>query len=160
MSRYSNGAWAGHMCLVCIFAASLCAFEGIFMCIWASFSWPFYGCFVCILVNFVTWWVSKYYITSVYDIMWFIYLRPGRQNTFLPFDTYWINNVTNVYMADQERIKLKKYIIVVYVIWNVVKWQNMETPVSILQESPLARGGPSERLFHIHSVHGYQLRTK
>ena len=61
-----------------------------------SFSWAFYGCFVCILVNFVTWWVSKYYITSVYDIMWLIYLRPGWQNTFPPFDTYWINNVTNV----------------------------------------------------------------
>ena len=39
---------------VCIFAASLCAFEGIFMCIWGAFSWTFYGCFVCILVNFVT----------------------------------------------------------------------------------------------------------
>ena len=28
------------------------------------------------------------YITSVYDIMWLIYLRPGWQNTFPPFDTY------------------------------------------------------------------------
>ena len=51
---------------VCIFAASLCAFEGIFMCIWG-------GVFVGILVNFVTWWVSKYYITSVYDIMAYIF---------------------------------------------------------------------------------------
>ena len=24
------------MCFVCIFAASLCAFEGIFMCIWGG----------------------------------------------------------------------------------------------------------------------------
>ena len=39
---------------VCIFAASLCAFEGIFMCIWGAFSCAFHGCFVCILVNFVT----------------------------------------------------------------------------------------------------------
>ena len=61
-----------------------------------AFSWAFYGCFVCILVNFVTGWVSKYYITSVYDIMWLIYLRPGWQDTFPPFDTYGINNVTNV----------------------------------------------------------------
>ena len=96
MSGYCNGAWAGHMCFVCIFAASLCAFEGIFMCIWGAFSWTFYGCFVCILVNFVTWWVSKYYITSVYDIIWLMYLRPGWQNTFPPFDTYWIHNVTDV----------------------------------------------------------------
>ena len=35
-------------------------------------------------------------------------------------------------------------------------WQNMEVPVSIFQESPLA-GEPRERLFHIHSVHRYQL---
>ena len=76
------------MCFVCIFAASLCAFEGILMCIWGAFSWAFYGCFVCILVNFVTCWVSKYYITSVYDIMWLINVRPGWQNTFPPFDTY------------------------------------------------------------------------
>ena len=38
-------------------------------------------------------------------------------------------------------------------------WQNMEAPVSIFQESPLA-GEPRERLFHIHSVHRYQLCTK
>ena len=38
---------------VCIFAASLCAFEGIFMFIGGG-SWTFYGCFVCILVNFLT----------------------------------------------------------------------------------------------------------
>ena len=38
-------------------------------------------------------------------------------------------------------------------------WQNMEAPVSISQESPLA-GGPRERLFHIHSANRYQLRTK
>ena len=31
-------------------------------------------------------------------------------------------------------------------------WQNMEAPVSIYQESPLA-GEPRERLFHIHSMH-------
>ena len=37
-------------------------------------------------------------------------------------------------------------------------WQNMEAPVSIFQESPLA-GEPRERLFHIHSVNRYQLRT-
>ena len=82
MSRYCNGAWAGHMC----FCVHFC---GVFVCIWGhfyvhlcvcvcvcvggggggggAFSWAFYGCFVCILVNFVTWWVSKYYITSVYD---------------------------------------------------------------------------------------------
>ena len=35
----------------------------------------------------------------------------------------------------------------------------MEAPVSIFQESPLA-GEPLERLFHIHSVNRYQLRTK
>ena len=35
----------------------------------------------------------------------------------------------------------------------------MEAPVSIFQESPLA-GEPRERLFHIHSVNRYQLRTK
>ena len=91
-----NGAWAGHMCF-CVY------FCGVFVCIWGHFyvhlggvSWAIYGCFVCILVNFVTRWVSKYYITSVYDIMWLIYLRPGWRNTFPPFDTYWINNVTNV----------------------------------------------------------------
>ena len=38
-------------------------------------------------------------------------------------------------------------------------WQNMEAPVSIFRESPLA-GEPRERLFHIHSVNRYQLRTK
>ena len=38
-------------------------------------------------------------------------------------------------------------------------WQNMEAPVSIFQESPLA-GEPRERLFHIHSINRYQLRTK
>ena len=38
-------------------------------------------------------------------------------------------------------------------------WQNMEAPVSIFQESPLA-GEPRQRLFHIHSVNHYQLRTK
>ena len=38
-------------------------------------------------------------------------------------------------------------------------WQNMEAPVSIFQESPLA-GGPSKRLFHIHSIHHYQLCAK
>ena len=81
---------------VCIFAASLCAFEGIFIAFDGGVFVGIYGCFVCILVNFVTWWVSKYYITSVYDIMWLIYLRPGWQNTYPPFDTYWINNVTNV----------------------------------------------------------------
>ena len=36
--------------------------------------------------------------------------------------------------------------------------ENMEAPVSIFQESPLA-GEPRERLFHIHSVHHYQLCT-
>ena len=35
-------------------------------------------------------------------------------------------------------------------------WQNMEAPVSIFQESPLV-GEPRERLFHIHSIHRYQL---
>ena len=35
----------------------------------------------------------------------------------------------------------------------------MEAPVSIFQESPLA-GEPREKLFHIHSVNRYQLRTK
>ena len=35
-------------------------------------------------------------------------------------------------------------------------WQNMEAPVSIYQESPLA-GEPRDRLFPIHSVHRYQL---
>ena len=35
----------------------------------------------------------------------------------------------------------------------------MEAPVSIFQESPLA-GEPRKRLFHIHSVNRYQLRTK
>ena len=34
----------------------------------------------------------------------------------------------------------------------------MEAPVSIYQESPLA-GEPLDRLFHIHSVHRYQLCT-
>ena len=38
-------------------------------------------------------------------------------------------------------------------------WQNMEDPVSIFQESPLA-GEPRERLFHIHSIHRYQLCAK
>ena len=38
-------------------------------------------------------------------------------------------------------------------------WKNMEAPVSIFQESPLD-GEPRERLFHIHSVNRYQLRTK
>ena len=38
-------------------------------------------------------------------------------------------------------------------------WQNMEAPVSIFQGSPLA-GEPRERLFHMHSVHRYQLCTK
>ena len=38
-------------------------------------------------------------------------------------------------------------------------WQNTEAPVSIFQESPLA-GEPCERLFHIHSIHRYQLCTK
>ena len=38
-------------------------------------------------------------------------------------------------------------------------WQNMEVPVSIFQESPLA-GEPRERLFQIHSVHRYQLCAK
>ena len=38
-------------------------------------------------------------------------------------------------------------------------WQNIEVPVSIFQESPLA-GEPRERLFHIHSVHSYQLCAK
>ena len=38
-------------------------------------------------------------------------------------------------------------------------WQNMEVPVSIFQESPLA-GEPREILFHIHSVHRYQLCAK
>ena len=33
-------------------------------------------------------------------------------------------------------------------------WQNMEAPVSIFQEFPLA-GEPRERLFHIHSMHRY-----
>ena len=37
--------------------------------------------------------------------------------------------------------------------------QNMEVPVSIFQKSPLA-GEPRERLFHIHSVHRYQLCAK
>ena len=40
-----------------------------------------------------------------------------------------------------------------------VLWQNVEAPVSLFQESPLA-GEPRERLFHIHSVHRYQLCTK
>ena len=38
-------------------------------------------------------------------------------------------------------------------------WQNMEAPMSILQESPLA-GEPRERLFHIHSINHYQLCKK
>ena len=38
-------------------------------------------------------------------------------------------------------------------------WQNMEAPVSIFQESLLA-GEPRQRLFHIHSVNRYQLRTR
>ena len=37
-----------------------------------------------------------------------------------------------------------------------IAMQNMEAPVSIFQESPLA-GEPRERLFHIHSMHRYQL---
>ena len=37
----------------------------------------------------------------------------------------------------------------------MISRQNMEVPVSIFQESPLA-GEPRERLFHIHSVHRYQ----
>ena len=38
-------------------------------------------------------------------------------------------------------------------------WQNMEAPVSVFQESPLA-GEPRQRLFHIHSVNRYQLHIK
>ena len=38
-------------------------------------------------------------------------------------------------------------------------WQNMEAPVSIFQESPLA-GEPRDILFHIHSIHRYQLCAK
>ena len=38
-------------------------------------------------------------------------------------------------------------------------WENMEDPLSIFQESPLA-GEPRERLLHIHSVNRYQLLTK
>ena len=38
-------------------------------------------------------------------------------------------------------------------------WQNVEAPVSISQESPLA-GEHRERLFHIHIVNRYQLCTK
>ena len=38
-------------------------------------------------------------------------------------------------------------------------WQNMDAPVSIFQESPLA-GEARQRLFHIHSVNRYQLRAK
>ena len=95
MSRYFNAAWAGHMC----FCVHFC---GVFVCIWGhfyvhlgGFRGHFMAVLLCILVNFVTSWVSKYYITSVYDIKWLIYLRPGWQNTVPPFDTYWINNVTN-----------------------------------------------------------------
>ena len=42
----------------------------------------------------------------------------------------------------------------VILIAHQLLWQNMEAPVSIFQESPLA-GEPRERLFHIHSVHRY-----
>ena len=82
------------MCFCVHFAASLCINLRAFLCVFGgggggeAFSWAFHGCFVCILVNFVTQWVSQYYITPVYDIMWLIYLRPGWQNTFPPFDTY------------------------------------------------------------------------
>ena len=38
-------------------------------------------------------------------------------------------------------------------------WQNMEAPVSIFQEPPLA-GKSRERLFHIHSIHRCQLCVK
>ena len=38
-------------------------------------------------------------------------------------------------------------------------WQNIEAPESIFQESPL-KGEPHEGLFHIHSIHHYQLCTK
>ena len=38
-------------------------------------------------------------------------------------------------------------------------WQNMEAPVSIFQESPLA-GEPRERLFHIHCIHRCELCPK
>ena len=99
---------------VCIFAASLGAFEGIFMCIWGVFSWAFYGCFVCILVNFVTWWVSKYYITSV-DI--FAARMAEYISAFRYILTKWCNKCVN---GPSRSYKAKK-IIVVYVIWNVVK---------------------------------------
>ena len=107
MSRYCNGAWAGHMC----FCVHFC---GVFVCIWGHFYVHLGGVFVGILWLFCVHFSQfcdlmgiQVYITSVYDIMWLIYLRPGWQNTFPPFDTYWINNVTNVEMAHQDRIKLK-----------------------------------------------------
>ena len=45
------------------------------------------------------------------------------------------------------------------VIAHQLLWQNVEAPVSIFHEYPLA-GEPRERLFHIHSLHRYQLCTK
>ena len=38
-------------------------------------------------------------------------------------------------------------------------WRNMDAPVPIFQESPLA-GEPCERLFYIRRVHRYQICTK
>ena len=38
-------------------------------------------------------------------------------------------------------------------------WENMEAPVSIFQESPFA-GEARDILFHIHSIHRYQLCAK
>ena len=72
------------------------------------------------------------------------------QNMQWNYDSMWNSQLDECYL---------RAIWCAILIAHQLLWQNMEAPVSIFQESPLA-GEPRERLFHIHSVNRYQLRTK
>ena len=73
---------------------------------------------------------------------------------------FWFQNLfVCIVVACIETVKQSMACWCAILITHQLLWQNMEAPVSIFQESPLA-GEPREILFHIHSIHRYQLRAK
>ena len=120
MSRFCNGAWAGHMC----FCVHFC---GVFVCIWVHFYVHLGGVFVGIL------WLFCVHFSQFCDLigiqilhnihLWHhvAYIFAVRMAEYISAFRYILNKYCNKCVNGPSRPYKAKKIIVVYLIWNVVK---------------------------------------
>ena len=107
-------------------------------------------------------WVSSHCVWVFFYLVIFFLFCP------LPLNFNWLNIfhlIFRICSYYKTKILYLFFFVLARVDWCAILiahqllWQNMEAPVSVFQESPLA-GEPRQRLFHIHSVNRYQLRIK